>query len=65
MNWFLFAIWFGCGFACREVIWQTQLRMAKKHFNRTMQEMRPQLDQLRADIERFQQLEEKQNGDSK
>ena len=65
MNWYLFAIWFGCGFACREVIWRTQLRIAKKHFNQHMEEMRPKLDQLRLDIERFQQLnEEKQNGDN-
>ena len=57
-------IGFVCGFICREVIWQTQMRLAKKRFEEFMEDMKPQMEKIRMDMEKFKQLEEKQNGDN-
>lgn len=61
MEWIKFAIWFGCGFACREVIWQQQKRRAEIEWNRVKKEIQPMLKEI---TELQQHLKETENGDN-
>lgn len=62
MEWIKFAIWFGCGFLCRQVIWQEQKRRAKKALHELEKEMQPKIKEME---ELHKQLKELKNGNNK
>ena len=58
MNWIAFAIWFGCGFLCRQTILNLQMKIAKKQFY----ELQKHIEGMTS--EELLQLKEKLNGDN-
>ena len=62
MEWIKFGIWFGCGFMCREIIWQQQKRRAEIEWNRVKKEIQPMLKEV---TELQQHLKEIEDGNNK
>jgi len=62
MDWIVYAIWFCCGFLCRQIIWQKQKLRARKALNEMDKEMQPKLVEMEKILK---QLKEKLNGDNK
>jgi cell division protein FtsB len=62
MEWIVYGIWFGCGFLCRQIIWQEQKRRARKALDEMDKEIQPKLIEME---KLHKQLKEKLNGDNK
>lgn len=58
MNWIAFAIWFGCGYMCREIILRGQI----KRTMRIVKEMRKEIKSMTT--EELIKLKEESNGDN-
>lgn len=74
MDWIVYAIWFGCGYMCREIILRNEIARTNKEIREVQRKLKPETDAFLQEMKdfskyrnskEFKQYREKLNGNNK